>query len=296
MDGGQWSQDMPGRPRARATPRDSHERHGGRRSLDHPHSMMESEVKTGRHHSSQRGMASRRSKEHDVPLEEGIQDLFESVNEAIEFFAHFTQDYQQDVHRISKYCNKQFINAIWAEKARGCPRDARDGRAGRRRGDPDHDVDREDRMQPPSLSNSLTQLLSAIAATLRAAEDFRPSQRRPSRYNTDDMAKIRQQLQRAFHSLRKSYPVVMERRSEMEHVTTELEMLGVFLGRNGAGGNADGGAGGGGRPGGRRGMSQTEAGGSNAYGGGIDEPEEEWSGGQGAEQGGDAGDAGDGSW
>ncbi|KAI4273235.1 MAG: hypothetical protein L6R38_006383 [Xanthoria sp. 2 TBL-2021] len=239
-------------------------------------------------------MASRRFKEHDVPLEEGIQDLFESVNEAIEFFAHFTLDYQQDVHRISKYCNKQLINAIWAEKARGSPRDAKDGRAGRRRGDPDHDVDREDRIQSPSLPNSLTELLSAIAATLRAAEDFRPSQRRPSRYKIDDVAKIRQQLQRAFQSLRKSYPVVMERRSEMEHVTTELEMLGVFLGRNGAEGDADGDAGGGARPGGRRRMGQSEAGGPNAYEGGIDEPVEEWSGGQGAEQ--DASNAGGGGW
>ncbi|CAL8579266.1 hypothetical protein XPA_005015 [Xanthoria parietina] len=284
MDGGQWSPNVAGRPRARATPRDSHERHpGGRRSLDHPHYMMESERMTGHHHSDQREMGGRRSREHEFSLEEGIQHLFESVNAAIEFFAHFTQDYQQDIHRISRYCNKHVVDLVWQAKAQGSPRDARGGRSGRRRGEYEYEVDREERMQPPSLHTSLTPLLSSLSATIRVAEDFRSSQRRPSRYKTDDVAKILQQLQRAQHSLRKSSLVVMEKRSEMEHMTTELEMLSVFLGRNGAGGNADGGAGGGGRPGESRRMAQSEAGGPNTYGGGPDEPEEEWNGGQEAE-------------
>ncbi|KAI4222247.1 MAG: hypothetical protein L6R36_006289 [Xanthoria steineri] len=285
MDGGQWSQDMPGRPRARATPRDSHERHpGGRRSLDHPHYMMESEEMAGHHHSSQREMAGRRSREHEVSLEEGIQHLFESVNAAIEFFARFTQDYQQDIHRIGRYCNKHVMELVWQAKAQGSSRVARGGRSGRRRGEHEYDVDREERMQPPSLHTSLTQLLSSLSATIRVAEDSRSSQRRSSRYKTDDVAKILQQLQRAHHSLRKSFLVVMEKRSEMEHMTTELEMLSVFLGRNGAGGNADGGAGGGGRPSERRRMAQSEAGGPNPFVEEVpDEPEEEWNGGQEAE-------------
>ena len=282
MDRNQWSQDLPRRPRGSATPRDSHERHGGgRRSLEHPHSIMEREARSGHHYSSQRGVASRRPRDQDVSLDDGVQDLFEIANRAIEFFIHFSEDYQQDVQRISRYCHRRTVDGIWAEKTRSSPRDTRDGRADRRRGEPpEHEMDREERTQAPSLGKAMNQLLSGIYNTIRAVEEFRASQRRPSRYKTDDVAKIRQQLSRAYSSLQASFPKVMDRRSEMEHVTTELEMLRVFLESKGAGGDADRGAGGGGRPGGRRVMDQGVEGGQDTYGGEVDEPEEEWDGGQ----------------
>ncbi len=287
MDRGQWSQDLPGRPRGSATPRDSHERHGGgRRSLEHPHYMMDREIRSGHHHSSQRGAAGHRSRERNVSLDDGMQDLFGIVNQAIGFFNHFSQDYQQDIQQISRYCHRRVVESIWAEKTRNGPRDTRDGRADRRRGEPpEHDMDRDERVQPPSLGKSMDQLLSGISNTIRAAEEFRPSQRRPSRYRTDDVAKIRQQLSRAYSSLQGSCLKVMDKYSEMEHVTTELEMLRVFLESKGAGGDVDRGAGGGVRPSGRRMMDQGVEGGQDAYGGEMDEPEEEWDGGQESEQG-----------
>ncbi|KAL8833805.1 MAG: hypothetical protein Q9176_007803 [Flavoplaca citrina] len=131
----------------------------------------------------------------------------------------------------------------------------------------------------------MDQLLSCISNTIRAAEEFRPSQRRPSRYKTDDVAKIRQQLPRAYSSLQGSCPKAMDRCSEMEHVTTELEMLRVFLESKGARGDTDRGAGGGVRPSGRRVMDQGVEGGQDAYGGEMDGPVEEWDGGQESEQG-----------
>ncbi|KAL8858699.1 MAG: hypothetical protein Q9178_004787 [Gyalolechia marmorata] len=282
MDGGQWSQDLPARPRGRATPRDSHERHGGRRPLDHPIPFLDDEGRNAHHYPSQRKMPSRRSKEHNTSLEDGIQDLFEAINEGIDLFTHFTQDYQQDVERISRYCDKHLIDAIWMEKVRGSPRDTKEGRAGRRRGGPDRELQREERMEPPALRSMMKQLLSSIETTVNAVDDFRPSQRRPSRYKPEDIAKIRQQLNRSYQNLRRSFPLVMDRRSEMEHVTTEMEMLGLFLGRNGAEGNADSGPRGGGPPSERRRTGESEVGGPSAYGGGMDEPTEEWSGGQGA--------------
>ncbi|KAL9041764.1 MAG: hypothetical protein Q9180_001065 [Flavoplaca navasiana] len=286
MDRGQWSQDLPGRPRGSATPRDSYERHGGgRRSLEHPHSMMDREIRSGHHYSSQRVAAGHRSREQNVSLDDGMQDLFETVNKAIGLFSHFSQDYQQDIQRISRYCHRRIVESIWVEKTRSGPRDTRDGRADRRRGEPPaHDMDREERMQPPSLGKSMDQLLSGIRNTIKAAEEFRPSQRRTSRYKADDVAKIRQQLSRAYSSLQGSWPKAMDKYSEMEHSTTELEMLRVFLESKGARGDVDRGAGGV-RLVDRRVMDQGVEGGQGAYGGEMDEPEEEWDGGQESEQG-----------
>ncbi|KAL8912886.1 MAG: hypothetical protein Q9171_002180 [Xanthocarpia ochracea] len=278
MDGGQWSQDLPARPRGRPTPRDSHERHGGRRPLDHSIPFLDDERRNAHHYPSQRKMPSRRSKEHNISLEDGIQDLFEAINEGIDLFTHFTQDYQQDVERISRYCDKHLIDAIWMEKVRSSPRDIKEGRAGRRRGGPDRELQQEERMEPPALRSMMKQLLSTIETTVNAVDDFRPSQRRPSRYKPEDIAKIRQQLNRSYQNLRRSFPLVMDRRSEMEHVTTEMEMLGLFLGRNGAEGNADSGPRCGGYLGERRRTGESEVGGPSAYGGGLDEPAEEWSG------------------
>lgn len=246
--------------------------------------MAEREARSGHHYSSQRGVASRRPREQDVSLDDGVQDLFETVNKAIGFFTHFSQDYQQDVQRISRYCHRRTVDGIWAEKTRSSPRDTKDGRADRRRGEPsEYDMDREERMQPPSLGKSMNHLLSGINNTIRAAEEFRPSQRRSSRYKTDDVAKIRQQLSRTYSSLQGSFPKVMDRRSEMEHVTTELEMLRVFLESKGAGSDAD--RCGGGRQGGRREMDQGVEGSHDTYEEDMNEVEEEWGGGQESEQG-----------
>ncbi|KAL8645764.1 MAG: hypothetical protein Q9226_007153 [Calogaya cf. arnoldii] len=233
-------------------------------------------------------MAHRRSKDHDVSLGDAIQDLYESVMEAIGFLNDFARDYQQDIHRISRYCDKRFIDEVWKQKARGNPRDTRDTRdkrAGQRGGESEYDGDRQERVQPPSLPNTLDQLLSTIESATRAAEDLLRSQRRSSRYKTDDAVKIRQQLQRSYQNLQSSCDVVMRKRSEIEQIITELQILKVVLERNGAGGDAGRSAGGGGRPGGRRGMSQSEGGGQNAYEGGADEPLEEWDGGQEPEEG-----------
>ncbi|KAL8767579.1 MAG: hypothetical protein Q9209_005951 [Squamulea sp. 1 TL-2023] len=287
MDGAQWSQDLPGRPRGRPTPRDSHERHGGRRSLDHPSRFLEDEGRSGYHQSSQRGIPKRRSKEHDISLEDGVQDLFHSVNEAIDLLSHLDRGFQQDVQRIRVYCDERLINAIWMEKVRGIPRETRDGRIGRHRGGHDEEIETGEQRQSTSLRSTIKQLLSTIEIALDAAHHFRASQRRSSRYKPDDVAKIGQQLTRTYENLRKSFPVVMQRSSEMGHITTELEMLGVFLGRNVPRNTMEGGPRDGGHPGARRRADDSDFGGQGAYGNELDEPAEEWSGGQDAEQGAD---------
>ncbi|KAL8672102.1 MAG: hypothetical protein Q9168_003434 [Polycauliona sp. 1 TL-2023] len=257
--------------------------HEGRRSSGH------------HHHPSQRGTpGGRRSKEHEVSLEEGIQELFDSANEAIGFFTRFEQDFNGDVQRISRYCSERITDAIWKAKAREAPRESHDGRAGRRRGgENERDSERQERRQPPpSLGNSLGQLLSGIEDTVRIAEEFRPSQRRPSRYKPEDVAGIRRHLARAYRALHELFPDFIEKSSKMKPVVTELEILVVSLKGHVAGNDADRGAGGGRRSGGGRDMGQRETGGQKSYGGEEDEPEEEWDGGQQQEQG----DAGGGDW
>ncbi|KAL8998158.1 MAG: hypothetical protein Q9169_002712 [Polycauliona sp. 2 TL-2023] len=286
MDGSHYSQD---RSRGRATPRDSHERHGG--GGRHSHAMMDHHQSNGGHHHSRghREVGNRRSKDHDISLEDSIQDLFESVNEALGYFAHFVQEYDTDIQRINHYCHESITDAIWKAKARGPPppRESHDGRgSGRRRGgESEHDREGQERRKPQSIHGSLGQLLSSMDTTIRAASEFRPSQRRPSRYKPDDVAGIQQHLLRAYGSLDRLYPVVVEKRSKMKPVMTELEMLGVSLRNHVDGGATDRGAGGGRRSDGRRDMGQRETGGQDDYGGDVNEPEEEWDGGQEPTQG-----------
>lgn len=177
---------------------------------------------------TQDGTTGRKAAEQ-LSLEDGITDLFASVNETIEYFFQFQEEFHQDVYRISNYCEKRLLEAVWMQKVRPVDkanrRNARYDQSGNQ-GGPGYG--------PTTFRNVMRQLLSALTAALTAAEDFRPPQRRPSRYSADDASKIRQQLHRSYQNLRKSFSVVMERRSEMESVNTELEMLRLFLSRNGA--------------------------------------------------------------
>ncbi|KAL8795953.1 MAG: hypothetical protein Q9182_007448 [Xanthomendoza sp. 2 TL-2023] len=231
-------------------------------------------------------MLSRRFKDHDVSLENGMSELFDCVNEAIRFFGHFDHDYQQDIQRIRRYCDQRLIDAVWMQKAQGPPRKGRAG--GRRRDDQDDEIEKERPSQSPTLRNTMKQLNSTMETALDAVENFPGSQRRPSRHTAEDVAKIRKQLHRTYQNLRKSFLVILEKRSEMEHVTTELEMLSLFLGRNGAADGNEGGRSGSRSVGQGAGVRRTvggEVGGQSAYEAEMDAPTEEWSGGQGIGQG-----------
>ncbi|KAL8832421.1 MAG: hypothetical protein Q9170_004879 [Blastenia crenularia] len=167
-----------------------------------------------------------------VSLEDGINDLFNFVNDAIQYFARFERDFHQDIHQIREYCDKGLLEAVWTQKVHPIEKQSRDRRGSSRSnnfGD-HHAADHES----PTFRNTMRQMLSDLDAALAAAESFRPSQRRPSRYSGEDASKIRQQLHRSYQSLKKSFLLVMNRRLEMETVNTELEMLRVFLSRNGA--------------------------------------------------------------
>ncbi|KAL8724435.1 MAG: hypothetical protein Q9166_007957 [cf. Caloplaca sp. 2 TL-2023] len=283
MDGRQWNPNLPSRTRGRATPRDSHERYSGHQSSDHFARFVGDEDSGRYHSSSQRGVPNRRSREQDMSLEDGILELFEVINEAINIFAHFNQDYQQDVQRIRKYCDKHLIDAVWMQKVCGGSREAGDPRR-RHRGEQDEDMDRTAR-QSPSLRSTMKQLLSSVELALNAAQVFRPSPRRPSRYTSDDVVKIQEQLHRTYQNLRRSFPIVTERRSEMEHVSTELEMLRLFLGRNGAADGVEDVARGGGHGGGSRRPGGFTGGSHVGFEEEAGEQVEEWSGGQDAGKG-----------
>ncbi|KAL8722439.1 MAG: hypothetical protein Q9225_001061 [Loekoesia sp. 1 TL-2023] len=180
---------------------------------------------------AQYGTTGRKAAEQ-LSLEDGIAYLFDSVSETIEYCSQFQEEFHQDIYRISSYCEKRLLEAVWMQKVRPVDKASRDRQRNARYDDSGNHGGAD--YEPPTFRNIMRQLLSALTAALTAAEDFRPSQRRPSRYSVDDATKIRQQLHRSYQNLRKSFTVVMERRSEMESVNTELEMLRVFLSRNGA--------------------------------------------------------------
>lgn len=223
---------------------------------------------------TQRGTPSRRPA--DIPsLDDGVFELYDSVNDAIGYFSHFEQDFRQDIHRIRNYCEKQLLEEVWASKVHP-PTSGQ--RSRRTQHEVDSNFDGPDG-ELPTFRSTMKQLVISLGGALAAAESFRPSQRRPSRYSLEDAAKIRQQLHRSNQSLRKSLSLVIDRRSEMETVHTELEMLRIFLGRNGAeeggGGNDPGHVqGGGGRQ--RRGEGDE----GDTQWGGAEEQAEEWGGGQ----------------
>lgn len=178
---------------------------------------------------TQHGTSSRRPAEAPS-LEDGIVELFDSVNHAIQFFSHFQQDFRQDTHRIQPYCEKELLEEVWGSKIRP---PATGQRGMRKQYDRDRSFDGPD-PEVPTFRGTMNELVSSLEGTLTAAETYRVSQRRPSRYSLEDAAKIRQQLRRSDHNLRKSFAIVGKRRSEMETMNTELEMLRVFLSRNGA--------------------------------------------------------------
>ncbi|KAL8986735.1 MAG: hypothetical protein Q9177_004000 [Variospora cf. flavescens] len=165
-----------------------------------------------------------------ISLEDGINELYDAVNEAIHYFFQFDQEFQQDTHLIRDYCGKRLLEAIWAAKVQ--PRRQSQSQQHGQRGRFDDERIREGPVSDFALA--LDRLLSSLRAALTIAEGTRPSQRRPSRDSAEDAAKVQKQLHRSFQNIRKSYSLVMERRSEMETVNTELEMLRVFLSRNGA--------------------------------------------------------------
>ncbi|KAL8751975.1 MAG: hypothetical protein Q9184_005883 [Pyrenodesmia sp. 2 TL-2023] len=177
----------------------------------------------------QHGAPSRRPAETPF-LEDGIIELFDSVNDAIQFFANFEQDFRQDTHRIQTYCEKPLLEEVWGSKIRP---QASGQRGMRKQHDVDSNFDRPDG-RIATFRDTMKELVSSLEGALTAAESYRVSQRRPIRYSLEDAAKIRQQLRRSDHNLRKSFAIVGNRRSEMETVNTELEMLRVFLSRNGA--------------------------------------------------------------
>ncbi|KAL8964782.1 MAG: hypothetical protein Q9183_004221 [Haloplaca sp. 2 TL-2023] len=267
--------------------RDPNERPGGRRPQDLPH--RGSDRRTRRNDiPSQRG-ASTRKQATAASLEDSIAELFEAVNDAITQFDHFDQDFQKDVHRLRSYCSDRVIEAVWIQKVSPKEPKNRDRRRDRQNRDDDDNDARRDDSQSPGLRGTIDSLLEDLTTALRAADEYRPSSRNPGRYKAEDVSKIRQQLHRSYQNLRKSFSIVTERHSEMETVTTELEMFRLFLSRNG-GEEGQGGA------------DRRRLGGKNirddGFGGGHnqgafgedDDQGEEWNGGQAAGQGG--GDAG----
>ncbi|KAL8930436.1 MAG: hypothetical protein Q9208_000620 [Pyrenodesmia sp. 3 TL-2023] len=221
-------QRMPNLPDRR---RDSHgaaRNMPGRRSMDQQ-PPYPPDVRARNQPRNHHGIPSRRPAEHPS-LEDGIIELFDSVNDAIQFFSHFEQDFRQDTHRIQTYCEKPLLEEVWASKIRP---QASGQRGMRKQHDGDSNFDRPD-ARIPTFRDTMKELVSSLEGALTAAESYRVSQRRPSRYSLEDAAKIRQQLRRSDHNLRKSFAIVGKRRSEMETVNTELEMLRVFLSRNGA--------------------------------------------------------------
>ncbi|KAI4114882.1 MAG: hypothetical protein LQ345_004422 [Seirophora villosa] len=180
------------------------------------------------HPRAQRSVRGRRPAE-SISLEDGMNHLYAAVNDAIHYFARFDHEFRQDTHLIRNYCGKRLIEAIWASKVR--PHTQSQSQHGQRARFEDEYI----REGPVSdFESAMERLLFSLRAALTAAEEFRPSQRRPSRFSAEGVARIQKQVHRTFQNIRRSYTIVMERRSEMETVNTELEMLRVFLSRNGA--------------------------------------------------------------
>ncbi|KAL9024147.1 MAG: hypothetical protein Q9196_006729 [Gyalolechia fulgens] len=270
-------------------PRDFHPPREGRRSLDQQPAFPH-DGRDPRRLGSQHGPRSRMPPQR-ISLEDGISDLYDSVDDAIQSFAHFEQEFDQDIHDIRNYCEKRLLEAVWMQKICPVEKTSRDRQRHTRLGNAAEQG--EANRSSPSLRSTMRQLMSSLDTALATAEDFHPSPRRPSRYTVEDAVKIRQQLLRSYQSLRKSFSIVVEKRSEMESLNTELEMLRVFLSRNGAEENRDGGGGGPARVAGgrnRRGTEEVDAerawdeageptqgwGGAEEDGHGVDDGANDW--------------------
>lgn len=236
------------------SPQDIYAHQDGRRSLAQ-HPTFPHDGRASRRLGSQHGPPTRMPTQTTISLEDGISDLYDAVDDAIQHFSHFEQEFHQDIHRIQAYCDPPLLEAVWMQKIHPHENKARDhhqrdtyrGRSSTEQG---HGGNRN----PPSIRHTMRQLLSSLDAALVSAEAFQSGhKKRPTRYSAEDAHKIRQQLHRSYQSLRKSLSVLVKKSSEIESLNTELEMLRVFLSRNGGeqgryghGGAGTGGAGGGG--------------------------------------------------
>ncbi|KAL8691854.1 MAG: hypothetical protein Q9218_003015 [Villophora microphyllina] len=211
------------------------DRGGGRHSHDASASYANG-VRSRHNSHSRRDKPSRRSL-GNATLEAGIEELSHCVDAAIDEFSNFEQEFRQDIHRIRNYCDSNLIEAVWMQKVhpREQSRNHQHGRSAEAEG-PDSSERR-----PPGLRDTIKTVLSGLGAALNAAEQFRPSQRRPSRYAPEDIPKIHKRLQRAVQDLRELFPEAMERHEELKNMKTALGELRLFLTDNGAEPRGDGG-------------------------------------------------------
>lgn len=175
-----------------------------------------------------RGRPGRRSTEI-VPLEDSVIQLSRCVIATMKKFKQVEEEFDHDVHRIRRYCEEGLVEEVWMHKVR--PRNrSRNGQHGRL-AEAD-DLDRNER-QSSGLWETMKQLILTLDAALDAAENFRPSQRKPTQYTTEDIRNIHKRLAQANEDFRKSWRSIFKSRSDAGRMRTSLDELRLFLSHNG---------------------------------------------------------------
>ncbi|KAL8663313.1 MAG: hypothetical protein Q9202_003949 [Teloschistes flavicans] len=200
----------------------------GRWSHDPSPSYINDEESLRHNSLSQRGRPGRRSSEL-VSLEDSVVQLSQCVIAAMATFNKIEVDFDQDIHRIRRYCDKGLIEEIWMQKVR-----PRNRSRNHRHGQPGEaeDLDRNER-QSPGLRETMKQLYPALGAALSAAENFRPSQRKPTPYSSEDVRNIHKRLNKANKDFGDHWRSILESHSEFGRMRTTLDELRTFLSHNG---------------------------------------------------------------
>lgn len=173
---------------------------------------------------------SSRRQELKISLDDAVDNLLAVVNDALDFYKHFEQDFYHDTQRIS-YVNANTIGEIWMQKVRLIQKRARGGRQSQsERSDDMSHGDREGNLSFRSIEK---QLWKSINRVFHATVSAKPSRsRNGSRYSPEEGSKISCHLKKTSPSLERSLLAVHKRISEMQPLLTELEMLSLFLNRN----------------------------------------------------------------
>ncbi|KAL9610853.1 MAG: hypothetical protein Q9167_004458 [Letrouitia subvulpina] len=201
---------------------------GSRRAsaeLRSPHTDNDRHGRYGGYHNG-----SSRKQDLRNSLDDAVDDLLAVVNDAMDFYKHFEQDFYHDTQRIS-YVDAHTIGEIWMQKVRPIQKRPRDDRQSH--SERSDDLSQGDRQASLSFRRMGKQLLKSINRAFEVAMSAKSSRSRDgSRYSLEEVSKIRYHLEKTSPSIERSLHAVHERVSEMQPLLTELEMFSLFLSRN----------------------------------------------------------------
>ena len=164
------------------------------------------------------------NRKRSVPIEPILDDLDHLLQDAMTFYRKFQQDFLQDIHSIESYTDEDLLSRILIAKARASKSPRRQSR-----GDLAHPGDTQGSASLESPFHTWKQAL--IEGMRRAVNEI--AYCRPGYDNIPGL--VRSQISKTCKTITPALQIRNISISNLNTLATHLEMLSIFLNRNGAG-------------------------------------------------------------